>query len=406
MAINPSGTASSPPRSSAAHLRGHAGLLWSGLVVGPEPQPRPASRCQVLSQDSPTEASLTLRPAEGPDTEVGGGPQAAALGSTVRSTPNTTGTQAWTLAHSGQGGGRPRAAPRTPTRPRAWPAPASISGQLPTAPTGGRGQGGASRTCALALEDPRLSPPSGTRPTHNTAALLAHQSARILRWTPHGHIECTLTTRLSYLGAGTLEARSARAHAHAHTHTHARTRSDTHTLRHTHTHTHATNKRKNTLLLTGTHAHANSCEHRHARTRSQGHRPSANKNGRFFYHSWMSPSSKPQEVAHTPHSKRLQSWTIDAPFYPRPWAPGRNGAAPFMHSKPSPCSSVAHGTRPTSTPGEHLGFLPYKQERLLLPRLWPERPTTSLVPGQGADAHSDRPVAGNGPTCKPPTNPG
>ena len=116
----------------------------------------------------------------------------------VDPTPTRPGIPRRTLAHPGQCGGRP-GAPHG-RQSGSVPAPASISGQLPTAAPRGAGQGGASRTCAQALEDPRLSRPSGTRPTHDTAALLARQSAQILRWTPHGHVQCTQTTRLSCLG--------------------------------------------------------------------------------------------------------------------------------------------------------------------------------------------------------------
>lgn len=67
-----------------------------------------------------------------------------------------------------------------------------------------------------------------------------------------------------------------------------------------------------------------------------------------------------------------------------------------MHTGPSPCSRMARDSSNVNPRGTLL--LP----ALLRPRLWPERPTTSLLAGQGADIRSLPRQATQHPTRKPP----
>ncbi|XP_038305136.1 basic proline-rich protein-like [Canis lupus familiaris] len=66
-------------------------------------------------------------------------------------------------------------------------------------------------------------------------------------------------------------------------------------------------------------------------------------------HTWRSPFSKPQEVAHTPHSKHPYAWVTGVRFDPDSRAQGCNGA-PVMHSEPSPRSRTARGSSNVNNP--------------------------------------------------------
>ncbi|CAD7666705.1 unnamed protein product [Nyctereutes procyonoides] len=147
------------PRRPSGALGRH-----TGLVVGPEPCPRPglapAQRAPDPGSGLPREASLTPQASSGRTKR-----SALAVGSTVRSTsrgqgtegsrglgpspmmppppPAATGIEAWIQAHSGHCGGQPGAAAQTPKRPRArcrrplWTAPkgreeAQRGGNTPT----------------------------------------------------------------------------------------------------------------------------------------------------------------------------------------------------------------------------------------------------------------------------------
>uniref|UniRef100_M3Z5M7 Basic proline-rich protein-like n=1 Tax=Mustela putorius furo TaxID=9669 RepID=M3Z5M7_MUSPF len=258
------------------------------------------------------------------------GPRAPAEGSTVRSTSRARGTE---------GSRAPGPSPRPPptldsSRGRGAPGPGSFPGH------------------------------GYSRPTQTLQLLLSRQSAQRPRCTPHGHIHGTLTTRLSRAW-GTGEARStANTHARARAHTHSHLLSHTH---HKDARKHPWGLAKRTLALLPMISRARAYTHTHTHT-----------------HTRRPPERREIPAGCHPFGPRDVDYTLHSPVQVNE---GRLSLLPSDCPRAEGCT--CHPGGPLSLLSVQLQALgtisalcPANRRGCLSPGVWPEKLTTSFLPGQ------------------------